>query len=71
MSIKRSQKSRSIYINRITYPEPAGLQMFSAWPQRKVWSIAMEMNYVPNEAARNLKKEHRQKKAKSGISMSL
>ena len=39
--------------------------------REKVWSIAMEMNYVPNEAARNLKREHRQKKAKSGISMSL
>ena len=24
--------------------------------REKVWSIAMEMNYVPNEAARNLKK---------------
>ena len=23
--------------------------------REKVWSIAMEMNYVPNEAARNLK----------------
>lgn len=61
---KDRRKSRSIYINRITYPEPAGLQMFSACLREKVWSIAMEMNYVPNEAARNLKKGTQAKESK-------
>lgn len=32
--------------------------------REKVWSIAMEMNYVPNEAARNLKKGTQAKESK-------
>ena len=36
MSIKKIAEKAGVSIyNRITYPEPAGLQMFSAWPQRK------------------------------------
>lgn len=62
---KDRRKSRSIYINRITYPEPAELQMFSAWPQRK--SL---VNCHGNElcskwrAARNLKKGTQAKESK-------
>lgn len=36
----------------------------------KIWKTAIEMNYVPNEAARNLKKAFPQSRRKPGTSIS-